>query len=270
MSFSQTQPSPAPLPSAGELARPLSGRRALVTGAGRGIGRAIALRLARDGADVALLARTEAELIDTAEDVEAQSVRAAIFPCDLTNDGAGAAVTETVARQLGGLEVLVNNVGGAHRVQPLDQLSERAFSLGTDLNYASVYRMMHAAAPYLFAGAPHSCVLNVVSIAAARGLEGMSYYSGAKAGVVAMSRAVAREWGRHGVRVNCLGPGWIDTALSKPLRDDEEFSTRALKEIALGRWGTAEEVADAAAFLVSDSARYITGTTLYVDGGLLA
>ena len=98
----------------------------------------------------------------------------------------------------------------------------------------------------------------------------MSYYSGAKAGIVAMSRAVAREWGPKGVRVNCLGPGWIETALSQPLREDKAFSTKTLADIPLGRWGTGEDVADAAAFLVSDAARYITGVTLYVDGGFLA
>jgi NAD(P)-dependent dehydrogenase (short-subunit alcohol dehydrogenase family) len=113
-------------------------------------------------------------------------------------------------------------------------------------------------------------VLNVVSVAAVQGLEGMTYYSGAKAAVMGFSRAAAREWGPRGVRVNCLGPGWIATDLNQALRDDPAFVRQTLTRVPLGRWGGVTEIADAAAFLVSDAARYITGTTLFVDGGLLA
>jgi gluconate 5-dehydrogenase len=130
--------------------------------------------------------------------------------------------------------------------------------------------MMRAAAPHLFAAAPHATVLNIVSVAAERPLPGMSYYGAAKSAVVSLSRAAAREWGPRGVRVNCLGPGWIETDLSEALRQDPEFSKTTLAQIPLGRWGTVEEVAEVAVFLVSDKARYVTGATLFVDGGLLA
>ncbi|MEN3279355.1 MAG: hypothetical protein V7607_495 [Solirubrobacteraceae bacterium] len=244
--------------------------RALVTGAGRGIGRAIALRLARDGAAVCLAARSADELAQTAQLVGDEGGRAVAIPCDLTVDGAVEQLVEQAAGELGGLSIVVNNAGGAHRVDTLDVLDQRAFELGTTLNYTAVHRTMRAAAPHLFRAAPNACVLNIVSIAAARGIEGMSYYSGAKSAVVGLSRAVAREWGPRGVRVNCLGPGWIATELSRPLMQSQEFSAETLNQVPLGRWGTPEDVAEAAAFLVSDAARYITGTTLYVDGGLLA
>jgi NAD(P)-dependent dehydrogenase (short-subunit alcohol dehydrogenase family) len=243
---------------------------ALITGAGRGIGRAIAVRLARDGAAVCLAARSADELEQTAQLIGDAGGRAITVPCDVTVDGAVEELVERAASELGGLGVLVNNAGGAHRIDALDALDQRAFEVGTTLNYTAVHRAMRAAAPHLFKAAPDACVLNIVSIAAARGIKGMSYYSGAKAAVVGLSRAVAREWGPRGVRVNCLGPGWIATELSRPLMQSQEFSAETLNQVPLGRWGTPEDVAEAAAFLVSDGARYITGTTLYVDGGLLA
>jgi NAD(P)-dependent dehydrogenase (short-subunit alcohol dehydrogenase family) len=243
---------------------------ALITGAGRGIGRAIALRLARNGAPVCLAARSADELDETAQLIRDDGGEAVVVRCDLTVDGEVERLVESAARELDGLSVLVNNAGGAHRVDALDVLDERAFELGTTLNYTAVHRTMRAAAPHLFRAAPNACVLNIVSIAAARGIKGMSYYSGAKSAVVGLSRAVAREWGPRGVRVNCLGPGWIATELSRPLMQSQEFSAETLNQVPLGRWGTPEDVAEAAAFLISDAARYITGTTLYVDGGLLA
>jgi NAD(P)-dependent dehydrogenase (short-subunit alcohol dehydrogenase family) len=251
-------------------APPLLDRPALITGAGRGIGRAIAKTLAQAGAPVCLTARSQNELDAAAEEIEAIGGRAITIARDLTEPGAVEDLVATAARELGGLSLLVNNAGGAHRMSPLDRLQPADFLLGTDLNYTAVYRSMHAAAPYLHAAAPGAAVVNIVSIAAERGMPGMSYYSGAKAAVVALSRSVAREWGPAGVRVNCVGPGWIATQLSQPLIEREEFATRTLDQVALGRWGDPEEVAEVVLFLLSDAARYVTGQTLYVDGGLLA
>jgi len=258
-----------PLPVT-EGASSLHGHRALVTGAGRGIGRAVAIRLATAGAAVCVSARSLDELDETAAMIAARGGQAVSIPCDITEAGAIDRLIEETVHSVGGLSLLINNAGGAHRVEPLDALSDADFELGTELNYSSVYRTMHAAAPHLFASAPQAAVVNVVSIGAARGLEGMSYYCGAKAGVVAMSRTVAREWGDRGVRVNCVGPGWITTELSRPLLENEGFASETLPRIPLSEWGTPEDVAEAVAFLSSSAARYITGTTLFVDGGLLA
>jgi NAD(P)-dependent dehydrogenase (short-subunit alcohol dehydrogenase family) len=255
--------------SVDEVAAPLDGQVAVVTGASRGIGRAIALRLASAGADVCLAARSEADLAQVAAEAGRGGARVFTMACDLTVKERADDLVEAAYRELGALNVLVNNVGGAHRMMPLEDLDDRTFETGTTLNYTSTFRMMRAAAPHLFAAAPKAAVLNVVSIAAGRPVPRTSYYGAAKAAVVGLSRAAAREWGPRGVRVNCIGPGWIETDLSERLRKDPDFSRETLAQIPLGRWGTVDEIAEAAAFLVSDKARYVTGATLFVDGGLL-
>jgi NAD(P)-dependent dehydrogenase (short-subunit alcohol dehydrogenase family) len=252
-------------------AGPLSGHVALVTGAGRGIGRAIAERLARDGAAVAMVARSDDQLQEVRGAIEAEGRQAIACPLDLLDPDAPAqAVTATVAA-FGSLSILVNNAGGAHKLRALDRLAEEDFRLVTELNYSSVYRMMREAGPHLFTTAAERgpSVVNIVSIGAQSALEGMSYYTGAKAAVTGLSRTAAREWGPRGVRVNCLAPGWIETDLSASLRADPVFTESTLGRTPLGRFGTPSDVADAAAFLVSDAAAFVTGTTLLVDGGFL-
>jgi 2-deoxy-D-gluconate 3-dehydrogenase len=241
-----------------------------VTGAGRGIGRAIALALAERGADVALVARSDVELEAAAAEVRTLRRSACAIRCDVTDNDAVETMIDRVTSEFGTLHILVNAAGGAHRLREVQDVDEATFSTGLELNLTAVQRTMRAAAPLLFANPQSAAVLNIVSIAATRGLERMSYYSAAKAGVVGLTRSASREWGPRGVRVNCLGPGWVETALSEPLRNDADFYQETLKTIPLGRWGRPEEVAEVAAFLVSDAARYVSGQTLYVDGGLLA
>ncbi len=248
----------------------LDGRVALVTGGGRGIGRAVALALSRRGAAVAVAARSQDELESVAREIQSERGHSCCLVSDVTDPVAVTTMVDTVAREFGGLQILVNAAGGAHRLRDVEDVDESTFDLGIRLNLTAVQRAMRAAAPLLFQRPGESAVLNIVSIAAERGLRQMSYYSAAKAGVVGLTRSAAREWGPRGVRVNCLGPGWIETALSRPLRDDSEFFDDSIRSIPLGRWGKPDDVASVAAFLVSDAARYVTGQTIYVDGGLLA
>jgi NAD(P)-dependent dehydrogenase (short-subunit alcohol dehydrogenase family) len=253
-----------------EQALRLDGRVALVTGAGRGIGRAIAVALAEQGAEVALAARTEAELEAAAAEIERGGGRASFVACDVTDPQQVTSLIEFVHERYGRLHVLVNAAGGAHRLREVTAVDEGTFDVGLQLNLTSVQRTMRAAAPLLFAHPGKASVLNIASIAAARALPQLSYYSAAKAGVVALTRSTAREWGPRGVRVNCLGPGWVDTSLSRPLRDNDDFFASTIDQIPLGRWGDPPEIASVSVFLVSDAARYVTGQALYVDGGLLA
>jgi NAD(P)-dependent dehydrogenase (short-subunit alcohol dehydrogenase family) len=263
-----TEPVTVPAPTA-----PGTPRRygpALITGAGRGIGRAVAVKLAESGASVCVAARSVDELEVTAELVRGAGGTPLSVRCDVTDEAECATLIDRMVDEFGGLSLLVNNAGGAHRVKPLQELSIEDDERGLRLNYSSVFRLMHHAAPHLLAAAPDAAVVNIASIAARRGLEGMGYYSAAKAAVVALTRATAREWGPRGVRVNALAPGWIETDLSSPLFGQEEFSRDTLAQIPLRRWGQPQEIADAVAFLLSPEAAYITGECLTVDGGLLA
>lgn len=247
----------------------LDGRTAAITGGGRGIGRAIGLALARAGASVALLARTGDEINAVAGEIEANGGRALAVQGDVTNPDDVDAFFARIRDFFGGLQILINNAGGARWVRPAEELDLEHFRKGIDLNLSAAHSCMQTAAAMLFERPDQSSVLNIASILAARSVNGMSYYSAAKAGLVAYSQSAAREWGPRGVRVNCIGPGWIETDLSAPLQNENGFYLETLNQIPLKRWGRPDEVASAALFLVSDHARYITGSTLFIDGGLL-
>ncbi len=262
-------PSSSPDATAPQPRGPLHGRVALVTGAGRGIGRAIAHALAGAGAEVALCARHRDQLERVAAELrERHGTRAAVLPADVTDPAAVDALMERLSERFGGLDVLVNNAGGARAVGGVEQLDAETVERGVALNLLSVNHTLRAAAPLLLARPGTAVAINVVSIAASRGLERMGYYSAAKAGVVGLSRTAAREWGPRGVRVVRLAPGWVETDLTSALRERPAFLAETTGQIPLRRWAQPEEIAQAALFLAT--ADYVTGTTLHVDGGILA
>ncbi|HEX3736539.1 MAG TPA: SDR family NAD(P)-dependent oxidoreductase [Solirubrobacterales bacterium] len=248
----------------------LDGRIALVTGAGRGIGRATSRRLAAHGAVIVALARTGSQLDSVTAEIEAVGGRCLPIVCDVTDYRRLEEAFVAIEREFGTLHVLVNNAGGARWLRPIEELPPEDFDAGLRLNLNAAHAAMRLAAPLLFANPGKASVVNVGSIAAASGLEQLAYYSAAKFGLDGLTRAAAREWGRRGVRVNAVGPGWTETDLSGSLRRNEDFFRKTLDRIALGRWGAPEEIADGIVYLASDAARYVTGTTLFVDGGFLA
>ena len=221
------------------------------------------------GAPVCLTARSKDELEETAATISRGGGEALVIPCDITEEDAIEEVVGRAAEELGGIAVLVNNAGGAHRVAELDALDRRDFARGTELNYGAVYRTMHAAAPHLFAAALNAVLVDIVSIAAERGMAGMS-------GPTAAPRPACRPLEDSGPRVGTargprrrLGPGWDRDRTEPAAAQSREFTAATLGQAPLGRWGTAEEVADVAAFLVSGRPCDVTGTTADVDGGLL-
>jgi 3-oxoacyl-[acyl-carrier protein] reductase len=240
------------------------GRRALVTGAGRGIGRAVALRLAAEGADVAGIDLDGETLAATIEEVGAKGVSAQAVVCDLSAaDQVPGAVAEAVER-LGGLEIVVNNAGVV-RDAPLETMSVEDWDVVLDVDLRGYFLVCKAALAVLRAS-QHGRIINISS-RSYLGNPGQANYSAAKAGVLGLTRALSLELGRDGITVNAVAPGMIDTDFVRSHPKADAIIERALRITPLRRLGTPDDVAAAVAFLASDDASYVTGDVLHVTGG---
>jgi 3-oxoacyl-[acyl-carrier protein] reductase len=242
----------------------LSNQVALVTGASRGIGRAIALELGRNGATVVGTATTEQGAASITAYLAAASVsgRGAVLN---VNDAAQVdAVITGVQREYGGLGVLVNNAGVTKDTLAM-RMSDDDWDVVVDTDLKSVFRLSRAVLRGMMK-AKAGRIINITSVVGSSGNAGQINYAAAKAGVAGMTRALAREIGSRNITVNCVAPGFIDTDMTKVLSDDQKASL--LQTIPLGRLGSPEEIAAAVLFLASPAAAYITGTTLHVNGGM--
>ncbi|MCA1841322.1 MAG: SDR family NAD(P)-dependent oxidoreductase [Actinomycetota bacterium] len=247
----------------------LEGKVALVTGASRGIGKAIAIGFARYGADVAVAARTVSDLEETAKQIEATGRRAVAIPCDVTDtEQVESMVAKTIA-DLGGLHIVVNNAGGTRFMAPIAAMRQDGWDKVIDLNMSSIFRVCKAVSGHLMSQGGGS-VINVASIDGVEPTPLRVNYSAAKAGVIAMTRVLAQEWAAIGVRVNTLSPGAVETDIWGSLAEDDSFVKMVTDRIPMGRWATAEEMVGAAVFLASDASSYVTGANLIVDGGTTA
>jgi 2-deoxy-D-gluconate 3-dehydrogenase len=246
----------------------LHGRVALVSGASRGIGRAIALALADAGAEVALAARSVEALGTVAQEVEATGCRAIVIPTDVTRlDQVRAMVDQTVER-LGHLDILVNAAGVGAR-QPTVDLTEADF----DRVYAANIKQVTfacAAAGRHFLAQRSGKIINLASLTTTLGLPGRALYGSTKGAVAQLTRALAVEWAPAGVCVNALAPGWIDTELARPVLQQPEFRRWVIDRTPMGRVGEPADLGGAAVFLASSAADFITGQILYVDGGFIS
>lgn len=242
----------------------LSGRVAVVTGAGQGIGRAIALELARHGADVVIVDLIEDTARLTAEEARALGRRAAAVRADVTVAADVERAADTAVRDLGGLHVWVNNAG-ITRDATILKMSEDDFDLVLRVHMRGTFLGLRAAGARMKAQGQGGAIVNISSISGKVGNFGQVNYAGAKAGIVAMTKTAAREFARFGVRVNAIQPGWIETAMTAAVPD--EVRAQAVASIPLGRVGQPEEVARVAVFLASDYASYVTGAVLEVTGG---
>lgn len=245
----------------------LDGRKALVTGASRGIGAAIAIAYAEAGADVAISARDEGKLKDVAQAIEAMGRKAVIVPADVLDGDAITAMVDASALALGGLDILVNNAGGNSFSTPLATMRFSGWQKTFALNVESIVHACQAAAPHLQASG-NASVINVSSVASLAGTPFMSHYGAAKSAVSSLTKSLAIEWAYTGVRVNSLLPGWIETDLTDFLRATDETEQGIIGRVPMQRWGRSAEIAQPAVFLASDASSFMTGQQLVVDGGL--
>lgn len=241
-------------------------RVALVTGGSRGIGRGVVLRLAADGYDVAFCYRSRADEAErTVRQARALGARVLARPVDVALFTETRALVADTEERLGPLDALVTSAGVV-RDRPLVMMEPQDWSEVHDTNLTGVFHACRAAV-FSFLKRRHGCIVTISSVAGVHGHPGQTNYSAAKAGIIGFSRALAKEIGRYGIRVNTVAPGFIDTDMTAALPDSVRRSK--LAAIPLARWGTVDEVADLVSFLVSDRASYITAQTVCVDGGIV-
>jgi 3-oxoacyl-[acyl-carrier protein] reductase len=242
----------------------LNGKIAVVTGAGTGIGRAIARTFASAGATLLLNGRRREPLEAVRKEIEEAGGTAQIHQGDVSSQADAQALVDAAKTTLGRLDVLVNNAGKSYDALIL-RMKWDALDEALAVNLKSVFYLCSAAGKVMLAQ-KSGAIVNVSSVVALGGNAGQSAYVAAKAGVLGLTKSLAQEFGSRGIRVNAIAPGFIETDMTSVL--PEAVQTTYRSRIPLGRFGAAEEVARTALFLASDSASYITGQTLAVDGGL--
>jgi 2-dehydro-3-deoxy-D-gluconate 5-dehydrogenase len=245
----------------------LAGKAAIVTGASRGIGRAVALRLAREGADVALVQRGAAA--DVAAAIVALGRQAHVLSTDLAQPDAGERAVEGAARALGRLDVVVANAGTIVR-RPALELSLEDWERTLAINLTSAFTVSRAAARIFLDQGSGGVIVHVGSVLSFQGGFNVAAYAASKGGVVQLTRALANEWASSGIRVNAVAPGYVTNDLTEPLRSDETRYGPISERIPAARWASNDDIAGAVAFLASSDAAYVHGHVLVVDGGWLA
>lgn len=239
-------------------------RVALVTGASRGIGRAIALRLARDGRHVVLMSRSEAPLNDLKGSIEANGGAASVSPCDVGDPKALAGAVEGVGEKLGRLDILVNNAGITKDGLAL-RMSDEDWDAVLEVNLTAVFRLTRELTQAMMKRR-YGRIVNITSVVGVTGNPGQANYCASKAGMIGFSKSLAQEIASRNVTVNCVAPGFIESAMTGKLNDKQKEGI--LGSIPMRRMGTGAEIASAVLYLASQEASYVTGQTLHVNGGM--
>lgn len=241
----------------------LTGRVAIVTGGGTGIGKAISLDLAQAGANLTIASRDPAHLEGTAKAIRALGRECLTVPTDVRQPDQVENMVKQTLNELGRLDILVNNAGASFRA-PAEKISPNGWNAVIAINLTGTFLCCRAAFETM-AKQKKGVIINISSIAGRDGDPGMAHYGAAKAGVINLTKSLAAEWAKYGIRVNCIAPGPVETEGVKQV-----FAVKGgevIAQMALGRWGQPEEVAHAVLFLTSEAASFITGVTLDVDGG---
>ena len=246
----------------------LEGKIALITGASRGLGKAMALALANEGADIALVSRGREQLQKTAEEVGRMGSGAHVFQADVTSEKDVLQLEREVAQAFGRIHILINNAGINVR-KHLTEFTLDEWRSVLDTNLTGTFLMCRAFVPHM-QGKGYGRVINLASTMAHVSIPGRTAYSASKSAILGLTRALALELAPDGITVNAISPGPFGTEMNRPLMENPQLNAQFLSKIPVGRWGRVEEVGQLAVYLCSPEAGFITGTAMLIDGGWCA
>lgn len=246
----------------------LGGKTALVTGSTLGIGHGLALGLAEAGASVILNGRDRQRLVSVCEEFRAAGHSVSTLAFDATDASAVAKEIDDFEATTGPIEICVNNAGMQHR-GPLESFAAADFDRLMKTNVNSVFYVGQAAARHMIRRG-HGKIINIASVQTALARPGIAPYTASKGAVANLTKGMATDWGKYGLQINAIAPGYFDTPLNKALVDDPEFCAWLEKRTPAGRWGRIEELVGACVFLASGASSFVNGHTLFVDGGISA
>lgn len=252
----------------GNIVISLSNKVALVTGAGRGIGKSIALGLAKAGADVVLTSRTLSEVEITADEIKKIGRKALPIVCDVGKSTDVRRLAQTAMDEFGQVDILVNNAGISPFVVPIEDLRENGWDKIIDINLKGVFICSQEIGRDMIRR--HSGkIINLTSIGGVVGLPGQAAYCVSKAGIIMLTKMFAMEWGKYNINVNGIGPGMVETKLTEKYLDNQELVRNRMESTPLRRFAKPIDIVGGALFLASDLSDYITGQIIFIDGGRL-
>ncbi len=244
----------------------LSGKVAVVTGGGRGIGRAIALALAEAGADVVATSRSQAQIEQVAKEIEVLGRKTLVQPCDVSDVQQIQALLARVLEELGRLAVVVNAAAISPIWKRIEEVTDEEWDQIMAVNLRGAFLLSREVGRIMLEQGSGS-MIHIASIAGLQGTSHIGPYSVSKAGLIGLVRVLAYEWATRGVRVNAIAPGWVRTAMTEPVLQHPEISRSILGSIPMGRAAEPEEIAPLAVYLASDASKYVTGQVYIIDGG---
>jgi len=247
----------------------LKGKSGIVTGGGSGIGKGIAKGLVEAGAELVIAGRNKKKLEETAR--ELQGLGGPVIPLriDLSRIGDIKNLVDQTVKEFGKIDFLFNNAGTVHRT-PSEDYTEKEWDEVLNVNLKGVFFLSQAVAKVMIAQKRKGKIINTVSLMAVQGGKRIPAYAASKGGLNQLTKSMANDWAKYNILVNAIGPGWVKTELTQALWEDKERNAETLGRIPLGRWADPQDLAGAAVFLASDASDYITGQTIFVDGGWLS
>ncbi|HLC96986.1 MAG TPA: 3-oxoacyl-ACP reductase family protein [Candidatus Nanoarchaeia archaeon] len=244
----------------------LKGKNVVVTGSGRGIGRAIALACAKEGAQVVVNCVHKANALKVVAEIKKMGGNAIAACGDVSKSRDAASIVKAALKQFRKIDILVNNAGIVH-FNPLLKITEKEWDQTLAVNLRGTFLMSQAVAKHMVQNNVKGNIVNIASIAGKVGFQQLAHYCASKGGIIELTKEMALELAPHGIRVNAIGPGVIETDMTKGILDNPESAKQFLKAIPMGRVGQPEEIAKVAVFLASEDASYMTGHTIFADGG---